>query len=289
MTQCTTTTCSERPPCQNDSRGCSPTQLSRVRLLSNRHCPTCTALPQECLDLLAGVGVPVDRYLVFCKLLRAGYIVQRHPARWLLKPTEDPAAPWAGWGVDPAAGGAAPAAQDVDQGPVATAVQQQQRTAPAVPAVPAGPPRKRRKVEAQVRSMCWWAAGQDAQQPQQQQLPEQQTQQQQVAPQVDQQAEQQAGQQVEQQQQQAGNGDGGTGLPWLRGCLPADFVDCLPRCKLVPDAAQRARADFPRMGPLAAMPLADMLPASGPAGGRHLLVRWVAGWGVSFGDLSAQG
>ncbi|PRW45365.1 tRNA-splicing endonuclease subunit Sen54 [Chlorella sorokiniana] len=207
---------------------------------------------QECLDLLAGAGVPVDRYLVFCKLLRAGYIVQRHPARWLLKPTEDPTAPWAGWGMDPAAADGAAAAQDVAQGPAAAAGQQQQQQRVA-PAIPAGPPRKRRKVELQLRSMGWWAAGSDGQQQQAEQ----------------QQAEQQQAEQ--QQQQQAGGGDGGTGLPWLRGCLPADFVAGLPRCKLVPDATQRARADFPRMGPLAAVPLADMLPSSGPGGGRHLL------------------
>ena len=37
---------------------------------------------QETHDLMLGSGVPLDRYLVFCKLLRAGYIVQRHPARF---------------------------------------------------------------------------------------------------------------------------------------------------------------------------------------------------------------
>ena len=214
----------------------------------------------------------MDRYLVFCKLLRAGYIVQRHPARWLLKPSEDPATAWAGWGVDPAAGAAA-AAQDVAQGPAAAAALQQQRVAPAVPA---GPPRKRRKVEPRVRSMGWWAAGpaaagaegQQEQQPAQQQLLEPTPQQQ-----AEVQQEQQQPDQQQQAKQQAGRSDGGTGLPWLRGCLPADFVVGLPRCKVLPDAAQRARADFPCMGPLAAVPLADMLPASGPAGGRHMLVR----------------
>ena len=231
---------------------------------------------------MAGAGVPADRYLVFCKLLRAGYIVQRHPARWMLKPTDDPAAAWAGWGVPPAAEGAA-AAQSGPGGAGAAAGQPPPQQ-PAVPvAPPAGPPRKRRRVEPQVRSMRWWGAGpaaasQQQQQPQQPQQPDQQPEPQ-PQPQGDaQQAppdQQQQQQQADEQQAPAAGGDGGTGLPWLHGCLPAGFQASLPRCTVAPDAAQRARADFPRMAPLASLPLPDLLPPGGAAGGRHLLVRRV--------------
>ena len=48
--------------------------------------------------MLVASGATLGRHLVYCKLLRAGYIVQRHPARWLLRPAEDPAQVWAAWG-----------------------------------------------------------------------------------------------------------------------------------------------------------------------------------------------
>lgn len=52
---------------------------------------------QECHDILLNTGYDEDTYLVFCKLLRAGYVVQRHPGRWFLTPGEDHKAIWRLW------------------------------------------------------------------------------------------------------------------------------------------------------------------------------------------------
>ena len=200
---------------------------------------------QEAHDLMLGSGVPLDRYLVFCKLLRAGYIVQRHPARWVLGPREDLAQAWAGWGQQQqsqqqpggAAAASAAAAAAAPQPALASG-----SAAPAAPAAapPAGPATKRRKVDPQQqrRSGAWWPAGTTA----------------------------------------AGQQDGSSAAsasPWL-SCLPPGFMDSLPRCTVLPDAAQRARSDFPRMAPLPSIPLADLQPLAGPEGGRHLLVSWLS-------------
>ena len=193
---------------------------------------------------MLGSGVPLDRYLVFCKLLRAGYIVQRHPARWVLGPREDLAQAWAGWGQKQQSqqqqqelqpGGAAAAAAALQPAPAGGSPAQ-------AAAPPAGPAAKRRKVDPQQqqqqqrRSGSWWPAGTAA------------------------------------EGQQEG-GSTASANPWL-SCLPPGFMNSLPRCTVLPDAAQRARSDFPRMAPLPGIPLADLQPLAGPQGGRHLLVSW---------------
>lgn len=209
----------------------------------------------EAHDLMLATGVSMDRYLVFCKLLRAGYIVQRHPARWLLRPGEGPVQAWAGWGQAPAmaAGGkqqqVCGARSAVVQQCQQQQVQQQQplaaaragSTVPTPPAaLPAGRTPKRPKVQPQQqRSGTWWVAGPAS---------------------------------VQQQQQgQLHDVHSSSANPWLR-CLPANFLDSLPRCTVLPDAAQRARAAFPCMAPLQAIPLAELQPPTGPSGGHHLLV-----------------
>jgi hypothetical protein len=192
---------------------------------------------------MLGSGVPLDRYLVFCKLLRAGYIVQRHPARWVLGPREDLAQAWAGWGQkqqsqqqqELRSGGAAAAAAAPQ--PVSAGGSAAQASAP-----PTGPAAKRRKVDPQQQQRCsgaWWPAGTAA------------------------------------EGQQEGSSTA-SASPWL-SCLPPGFMDSLPRCTVLPDAAQRARSDFPRMAPLPGIPLADLQPLVGPEGGRHLLVSCFVG------------
>ncbi|KAG7667495.1 hypothetical protein Ndes2526B_g03498 [Nannochloris sp. 'desiccata'] len=49
---------------------------------------------QECQELMVANGVSMDMYLVYCKLMRAGYIVQRHPFTWVVKNSESPTQIW---------------------------------------------------------------------------------------------------------------------------------------------------------------------------------------------------
>lgn len=226
-----------------------------------------------------GAGVGLDRYLVFCKLLRAGYIVQRHPARWALKPGEEPAAIWGAWGRAPGDAAAAAAAQAVGQGSAtaAAAAAQLQQQAVSVPVLAAAPPPKRRRVEAQQPQQGWWAEEMLAVQQQHEQQKEVQPSAEVLQPLQEAQPEPQQQEQQEGQQEQQANGgisSGNTclGLPWLAGCLPAGFFDSLPRCEVLPDARQRARDEFPCMVPLASIPLPDLLPLGGPAAGHGLLV-----------------
>ncbi|KAI3425099.1 hypothetical protein D9Q98_008477 [Chlorella vulgaris] len=205
----------------------------------------------EAHDLMLTTGVALDRYLVFCKLLRAGYIVQRHPARWLLRPGEDPGQAWAGWGQAPAAPLEAAGGQQQQQQPKQQKVMQQTTAMPA--SLPAARPAKRRSLLVQHQlepPRRWWALEAEA-----------------------------AGTQMQQaaadgnQRSDASSGACASSIgtnPWLRG-MPAGFLDTLPKVEVVPDAAQRARLDFPRMAPLQAVALPDLQLQTGPAGGRHLL------------------
>ena len=206
---------------------------ARAQLAKPRQCLLSLA---EATDLMLTTGVSMDRYLVFCKLLRAGYIVQRHPARWLLRPGQDLA--HAGAGLDRAPAAAASSADQQQQ--QQQVVSGTESSAPGSSTLPRAPGPKRRKVPAQPqRSRTWWygspqasALGQHTGEPA-------------ASP--------------------------GSANPWLR-CLPAEFVSSLPRCTVLPDAAQHARASFPHMAPLQALPLAELQPLTGPAGGQHLLV-----------------
>jgi hypothetical protein len=49
---------------------------------------------QECQELMLANGFSMDMYLVYCKLMRAGYIVQRHPFAWVVKNSESPTQIW---------------------------------------------------------------------------------------------------------------------------------------------------------------------------------------------------
>jgi tRNA-splicing endonuclease subunit sen54 N-term len=49
---------------------------------------------QECQEVMFNTGVTMDMYLVYCKLMRAGYIVQRHPFTWVVKNSESPTQIW---------------------------------------------------------------------------------------------------------------------------------------------------------------------------------------------------
>ena len=224
------------PPSGSPARQRQPQQQRQQRLLSL----------QEVQDLLVASGATLGRHLVYCKLLRAGYIVQRHPARWLLRLAEDPAQVWAAWGQ------AQPSQlQESNQ----QSNQQQQLpgagggdAAPPSTLPPPGPaPKKRRVVSAAGddgqgrRQQRWWLADGAAA------------------------ARAGAGAVADPSRP-------GTSNPWLCG-LPAGFLDSLPRCVVLPTPAQRALADFPRMAPLQPVPLADLQPlVGGAAAGRHLLV-----------------
>lgn len=200
-------------------------------------------------------GVALDRYLVFCKLLRAGYIVQRHPARWLLRPGEDPGQAWAGWGQAPAAPLEAAGRQQQQQQPKQQKVMQQTTATPASP--PAARPAKRRKVlvQYQLEPRGWWALEAEAAGTQRQE------------------AAADGNQKSDASSSAAAACASSIGTnPWLRG-MPAGFLDTLPKVEVVPDAVQRARLDFPRMAPLQVVALPDLQLQAGPAGGRHLLVR----------------
>ncbi|KAG2436905.1 hypothetical protein HXX76_006424 [Chlamydomonas incerta] len=62
--------------------------LQHVRLLS----------VQEAFDLMVSEGVPLERYLLYSGLSRSGYLVLRHPSRWLLRREERPEQIW-GYGA----------------------------------------------------------------------------------------------------------------------------------------------------------------------------------------------
>lgn len=217
---------------------------------------------QEATDLMVACGVPMDRYLVFAKLLRAGYIVTRHPARWALGPADDlatAAAAARAWGRAPADAAAATAAAAGQPQPGGEAAAAQQ--AKPLAAIPAGPPRKRRRAEARQHGGKWWVG-----------MP--------VAATTE--APEAAVAAGAAQAQEGGGGGaaplgggvgthGAAGNPWLAG-MPAGFLDSLPRCDVLPTPAQRAAADFPRMAPLAAIPLGELRLPGGDAAGRHLLV-----------------
>jgi hypothetical protein len=49
---------------------------------------------QECQELMIETGVSMDMFVVYCKLVRAGYIVQRHPFTWVVKNSESPTQIW---------------------------------------------------------------------------------------------------------------------------------------------------------------------------------------------------
>jgi hypothetical protein len=51
---------------------------------------------QECYELMTATdpsghqaGCSMDRFLVYCTLMRQGYLVMRHPSFWILEPTQD--------------------------------------------------------------------------------------------------------------------------------------------------------------------------------------------------------
>ena len=151
--------------------------------------------------------------------------------------------------------------------------------APAAP--PAGPARKKRRVEAQQpqqRSGKWWVAA-----------PEQAAAAAAAAeqPAAEPPAAAAAAEQPALAADQAGDDSAPAPAPaaaaafaanpWLAG-LPAGFLESLPRAQVLPTRAQRARADFPCMAPLQAIPLHDLQPPGGAAAGRSLLVRLGGGW-----------
>ncbi len=49
---------------------------------------------QECQELMIENGVTMDMFVVYCKLMRSGYIVQRHPFAWVVKSSESPRQIW---------------------------------------------------------------------------------------------------------------------------------------------------------------------------------------------------
>lgn len=114
---------------------------------------------QEAQDLMVGAGVGMDLYQVFCKLTRAGYIAQRHPARWIAGPREDLPAIWAHWRE---AGGAGACLAGETSG-----------AGPSVPARDGGAPApgtctgwgasaeggSARPAGSLARSRAWWALG----------------------------------------------------------------------------------------------------------------------------------
>jgi hypothetical protein len=208
----------------------------------------------EAHELMATAGVTLERYLVFCKLLRAGYIVQRHPARWQLKPGEDTARLWAGWGCPPPGAAGGEQGQQQQQQHLEQQQGALQPTPPppqpaALAAVPPAAPRaKRAKVEpADPAPGRWWVA--------------------QAPPQQQQQADCGASAPGD----PAGSGSSAPSTnPWMRG-MPAGFLDALPRCEVLQGGAQSARDDFPLMVPLQPIPLAELQPAAA-SDGRHLLV-----------------
>ena len=110
---------------------------------------------QEATELMVSTGFGLDVYLVFCKLVRAGYIVQRHPARWMAGPREDLRSIWEHWrpraSPEPCQPAGGPPAQE-------TAAPARQPSAPAEPRVAAYPaasqPKAKRK--RQEASRDWW-------------------------------------------------------------------------------------------------------------------------------------
>eukprot|EP00798_Chlamydomonas_sp_ICE-L_P000100 gene100-5510_t len=54
---------------------------------------------QECYEMMLGLGISMERYIVSSKLQRSGYLVMRHPSRWVLQPNESPRSIWkSAWG-----------------------------------------------------------------------------------------------------------------------------------------------------------------------------------------------
>ncbi|KXZ43004.1 hypothetical protein GPECTOR_107g148 [Gonium pectorale] len=45
---------------------------------------------QEAMELMVSVGVPLERFLLYSSLSRSGYLIMRHPSRWLLEREEQP-------------------------------------------------------------------------------------------------------------------------------------------------------------------------------------------------------
>lgn len=56
---------------------------------------------QQIHDLLISSNIDEPSYQVFCKLLRAGYIVQRHPSKFWIKPSDNPRVIWHRWYAEP--------------------------------------------------------------------------------------------------------------------------------------------------------------------------------------------
>ncbi len=190
--------------------------------------------------------------------------MQRHPSRWILKPSEDPRVVWKRWlrgggppagqqqeVVAPRAAAAAAAAAAVDAAaatatqhePAAIADGQWQALEGSYP-----PPSKRQRV----------AGGGDA-------LP--------AAPQ---QAQQQ--QQLEQQAGCRAWVGGAESIPWLSHAVPGGFMDTLPRCMIDPHPFGSRLAPYPNMLPLGVMPMQELL--LDPEVGKEMLVS--AGVGRTF-------
>eukprot|EP00887_Chlorella_sp_A99_P000001 scaffold16.g1.t1 len=194
---------------------------------------------QECHDLMVGSGVPMAHYLIYCKLMRAGYVVQRHPARFVVPAGEDIRDMWAARGGAPLD---TPQQQEGGQEQEAARQQQQQQQqqqqAPAVDVLDAParqPPAKRRRLES--------AAAE----------------------------QQQAAGAKKQGQEQGQEGwfpslTGGRG--WLSFVTP-EFAASLPRVEVVPGTVGEVRATYPQMLPLQALPTEELVPA--PDGGHCLL------------------
>ncbi|GLI69568.1 hypothetical protein VaNZ11_014204 [Volvox africanus] len=69
---------------------------------------------QEAFDLMISMGIPLERYMLYSSLSRSGYLVMRHPSRWLLGREEQPEQVWgsgawaACYGLVPPVPGTAP-------------------------------------------------------------------------------------------------------------------------------------------------------------------------------------
>ena len=113
---------------------------------------------EEAHELLLARGLGMDLYLVYCKLMRAGYIVQRHPARWVLKPSERPQLVWGKWWPDHAA--------EQQQQPAAAGLGGGGGEVGLVPppAAPARQQHDQQHGQQQLRRL-WWPALQTAEQP----------------------------------------------------------------------------------------------------------------------------
>ncbi|GIL74946.1 hypothetical protein Vretimale_2567 [Volvox reticuliferus] len=127
-------------------------QTLRQRLLS----------VQEAFDLMISMGVSMERYMLYSSLSRSGYLVMRHPSRWLLGREEQPEQVWgsgawsACYGLVPTVPGTAPhqpmqqqlavpraAAPAVAAGDAASAMEVESRSgAPGVGAVAASTSRQ---------------------------------------------------------------------------------------------------------------------------------------------------